>query len=298
MSLSTLPALATWLALAAAPAVVQVQPGTAHPGDAVLLSVEGAAGEPEGEFAGNPLSFVPFQGRHLALVGLRIEQPAGELKFQVRFVASGAERRVDGTVAVLDPDFPARELKVSKRFTSPDRKARKRMKEDQKAFDQAFSQELAPPFFLDDFTWPRDAVRTAPYGDRRLFNGRQKSQHYGIDLDGAVGEPVGAANDGEVVMARDCFASGNTVVLHHGLGLYSAYFHLSKIAVAQGALVKQGQKLGLVGKTGRVTGPHLHFGTKLEGRWVNPESVLRLRFGGVAAPTGPSTPAGASPGRP
>jgi murein DD-endopeptidase MepM/ murein hydrolase activator NlpD len=82
-------------------------------------------------------------------------------------------------------------------------------------------------------------------------------------------------------MARDCFGSGNTVLVHHGLQLYSAYFHLSKMEVKVGQKVRRGQLLGLVGKTGRVTGPHLHFGIKHDGRWVDPESVLRLDFAGA-----------------
>ena len=111
-----------------------------------------------------------------------------------------------------------------------------------------------------------------------MFNGKQKSQHYGMDLDGSTGDPIYAANDGEVVMVRDCFGSGNTVVLHHGARLFTAYFHMSKFETKPGAKVKRGQLIGLVGKTGRVTGPHLHFGAKIDGKWVNPLSVLALDF--------------------
>ena len=92
----------------------------------------------------------------------------------------------------------------------------------------------------------------------------------------AGARPDYAANDGEVVMVRDCFASGNTVLVHHGGRLFTAYFHMSKFEVKEGQKVKRGELLGLVGKTGRVTGPHLHFGVKLDGRWVNAESLLRL----------------------
>ena len=96
--------------------------------------------------------------------------------------------------------------------------------------------------------------------------------------DGRIGDLVVAANDGVVTLARDCYSSGNTILIHHGAELYSAYFHLSHMDVKPGANVHRGQKIGEVGKTGRVTGPHLHFGVKLAGHYVDPESLLRLDF--------------------
>ena len=91
-------------------------------------------------------------------------------------------------------------------------------------------------------------------------------------------------------MARDCFGSGNTVLIHHGGRLFTSYFHMSAFAVKVGDHVVRGQPLGKVGKTGRVTGPHLHFGVKLDGRWLDPESLLRLEFPQARkAPTDRST---------
>lgn len=267
-------------ALAAAPPEVWLQPGDARPGDAVLVRVFGATQAPEGELGEKALDFAPFGDGWAAIIGLSVDQAPATLPLWVRLATKEGERELSGGLEVKDANFPARELSVSKKFTSPDRKARKRMREDQRAFDKAFAQEFEPPRFIENFAPPRIAVTTAPFGDLRLFNGKKKSQHYGQDLDGDTGDPVYATNDGVVVMGRDCFGSGNTVLLHHGLSLYSAYFHLSKMEVKQGQKVKRGQLLGLVGKTGRVTGPHLHFGFKIDGRWVDPESVLRLDFEG------------------
>ncbi|MGQ0507248.1 MAG: M23 family metallopeptidase, partial [Myxococcaceae bacterium] len=87
-----------------------------------------------------------------------------------------------------------------------------------------------------------------------------------------------ASNDGTVVMARDCYSSGRTVILHHGAGLYTAYFHMSRMMVEVNQAVKKGTKLGLVGKTGRVTGPHLHWGVKVDGNYTDGEQLLRLNF--------------------
>jgi murein DD-endopeptidase MepM/ murein hydrolase activator NlpD len=121
-------------------------------------------------------------------------------------------------------------------------------------------------------------VVTAPFGDLRLFNGKKQSQHFGVDLDGSTGDPIEAANDGTVVMVRECYASGNTVIVNHGAGLYTLYFHMSHFDVQPGDKVKQGQLLGRVGKTGRVTGPHLHWSGKIDGLYVDAQALMKLDF--------------------
>jgi murein DD-endopeptidase MepM/ murein hydrolase activator NlpD len=152
------------------------------------------------------------------------------------------------------------------------------MRRDQAAFGTAFAQPFEPPLFSSSFAPPRDAEVTGRFGDKRLFNGRLQSQHYGEDVSGSVGAPVLAINDGRAVLVRDCYASGRSVVVWHGAGLYSVYFHLSRFQVKPGETVRRGQRIGRVGKSGRVTGPHLHWGTKLGGLYVDPRSVLRLDF--------------------
>ena len=266
-----------------------LQPGEARPGDAVLVRVYGGTEAPEGELNGKALDFAPLGDGWVAIFGLSVDQAKASLPLWVRVATKEGEVELDGSLEVKEPNFPARELTVSKKFTSPDKKAKKRMRDDQRAFDKAFAQDFEPPRFTENFAMPRPSVTTAPFGDLRMFNGKKKSQHFGEDLDGAIGNPAYASNDGVVVMARECFGSGNTILIHHGLGLYTAYFHLSKLMARVGDKLKRGQQLGLVGKTGRVTGPHLHFGAKLEGRWVNPESVLRLDFVGPRPARLPAT---------
>ena len=137
----------------------------------------------------------------------------------------------------------------------------------------------------EKFAWPRQDRITAPYGDLRTYNGKKQSQHFGNDIGGDSGTPVSAANAGTVVMTRDNFASGNTVLVHHGAGLYTAYFHLSAMEVKEGERVERGQLLGKVGNTGRVTGPHLHWGVKVDDLWVDGQTLLKLDFGGAPAVT-------------
>jgi murein DD-endopeptidase MepM/ murein hydrolase activator NlpD len=101
---------------------------------------------------------------------------------------------------------------------------------------------------------------------------------------------VGASGDGEVVLARDCYMTGQTLVVWHGATLFTAYFHLSHMEVKVGNPVRRGQVIGRVGSTGRSTGPHLHWGVKVDGLWVDPRSAMRLDLGdaGVSAPAGGS----------
>lgn len=260
-------------------ASVHLQPGVARPGDAVLVTVLGVTKQPSGKLGPDTLDFLPIADGFQALVGLSVEASLGTRTLTVELIPEGSsETTIIGSLDVIEPGWPKRELKVAKKFTSPSKSEQLRSARDTKAFSDAFDVDLEPWLFSQDFVWPRPKDITAPFGDLRLMNGKKKSQHFGTDLDGNTGDPITAANAGEVVMVRDCFASGNTVLIHHGGRLFTAYFHLSKFEVKEGDLVQPGQRIGLVGKTGRVTGPHLHFGVKLDGRWVDPASVLGLKF--------------------
>jgi murein DD-endopeptidase MepM/ murein hydrolase activator NlpD len=206
---------------------------------------------------------------------VKVQAPAGHDTPAVQLV---------GTLDVVDAGYPNRQLQVAGKYIKPPASVKAKMAQDRAAFAAAFSQPFGPLGFQQDFAWPRQDRITAHFGDRRSFNGKLRSQHYGTDIDGDTGDPIYAANDGEVVMVRECYSSGNTVILSHGGGLYTTYFHMSHFDVKPGDKVKQGQKLGRVGKTGRVTGPHLHWGVKVDGLWVDGLSLLKLNFFGAPEP--------------
>ncbi len=251
---------------------VRLQPGTVHPGDAVSVVVTGVEERPQGAIGDDTLIFWRERSAWRAIVGLPVELTEGALAVSV---TAGAEK-IDASLDVLTANFRRREISVSKRFTSPTKKEKERSKADQLAFDEAFAQEPIDWLFTDSFVWPRNSEITAPFGDLRLVNKKKKSQHFGVDLDGKTGDPVSSSNAGVVVMVRDCFSTGNTLIVHHGGQLFTAYFHLSKIEVSLGQDVKRGQRLGRVGKTGKVTGPHLHWGVKIGDRWTNPQSLISI----------------------
>lgn len=260
---------------------LSVQPRTAKPGDPVLVTLRGFSGPPTGTLNGRPLRFFETRDTFQALIGLPVDQPVGSVEVKVVGpVPEGAPVELARTLEVVKSGFPDRELQVASKYIEPPESVKTRLEEDQAALAAAFSQSFSPMLFQRNFVWPRRNNKriTATFGDRRSFNGKLQSQHFGTDIAGSIGAPVYAANDGVVVMTRDNYSEGNSVLLHHGGSLYTTYYHLSKISVKQGAKVKQGQLLGRVGRTGRVTGPHLHWAAKIDGAWVNSKTLLELDF--------------------
>jgi len=263
-----------------------VVPGTARPGDVVLVSVGEAATPPSGTVAGRPLRFWQAgEQRWLAVAPLPTETPPGPAAVEV--TADGLP--LAPPLELVPPGFASTTLSVPPKFLEPPLEARRRMALDQAALKKAYDQPFVPPRLSGPLAVPRDVEPSSRFGDQRVYNGKTEGVHYGLDLPGATGDPVGAAGDGEVVLARDCYMSGQTVLLWHGAGVFTAYFHLSRMEVKVGDRVGPGQRLGRVGSTGRSTGPHLHWGVKVDGLWVDPLSAARLDLsrGGLSEPREP-----------
>lgn len=125
-----------------------------------------------------------------------------------------------------------------------------------------------------DFISPLNSKITSPYGVARLFNKSLKSYHSGTDFRAKIGTPIIASNDGEIVLVKNRYYAGNSVIISHGEGIYTGYYHLSKFKVKVGQKVKKGDIIGLSGKTGRITGPHLHFNMYVNGVGTDPLQFL------------------------
>ena len=135
--------------------------------------------------------------------------------------------------------------------------------------------EITPSF---NFVAPVPGVNTSPFGKQRYINELPRSAHLALDLNGSIGTPIIAPLKGRVVLMGDYFYTGHTLILDHGYGLFSSYAHMSEIKVQLGNLVEQSDKIGLVGSTGRVTGPHLHWTVYFDGNKVNPESLIKENY--------------------
>lgn len=183
-------------------------------------------------------------------------------------------------------DYPKSEITVAKKFATPPKSEAKRIAEDRVSIDRAFKTAMfdadadaplcAVAQFDSPFVLPRPPDYTSVFGALRVINKERHTRHLGTDFDGRVGEPILATGDGTVVLAKDLYYSGNSVFVSHGFGLVTTYFHMTQIAVKVGEHVRAGQLLGSIGRTGRVTGPHLHFSAKLWGTYFEPTELFEL----------------------
>ncbi len=203
-------------------------------------------------------------------------------------------KTVRGWIDVQDREFPLTTLKVSKRFTDKvTPKLERRQKKEDQLWDEMFELLPTRPKFVGSIHRPVPGRFTAPFGTKRTFNGALKTRHLGLDLAGMTGDPIYAAQAGVVVMSSMRFTYGGTLVIDHGNGLFTAYFHMSEREPEVGDWVEAGERIGAVGASGRVTGPHLHLavlvrmdahqpdgGRRAVGAWVDPEPFLALRFDG------------------
>lgn len=177
-------------------------------------------------------------------------------------------------LVIIDGEFHEEKLTVSSAKVHFTKKALKQIARDRKILDKLYHHPLPRAQFSNPFLSPMDSVITSQYGGRRIFNDKKRSQHLGTDYRATVGTEVKATNDGVVGLSEDLFFTGETVIIDHGLGIFSMYGHLSKLLVKKGDKVKAGQVIALSGATGRVSGPHLHWGIKMNYNWINPLSLV------------------------
>ena len=177
-------------------------------------------------------------------------------------------------VKVSKFNYPKEKLNVAKGKVFYSKKDLKRIIKEKEVKKHIYTK-TAPEYLFDrPFVAPLNSFITSHYGNQRLFNNAKKSQHLGNDFRAKVGVKIPASNRGRVAFTGDLFFIGKVVVLDHGLGIFTVYGHLSQIRVNKGDMVKQGDIVGLSGRTGRVSGPHLHWGVKINGSWVDGFSLV------------------------
>ena len=208
------------------------------------------------------------------LVGVDLESRPGEYVLNVRAIREGRpELAVTHELRVAPKRFPTRRLNVATRYANPPESAFERIRQESERLGAIF-QSVTPHRWSGPFLLPVGDHPTNNFGARSIFNGQSRNPHAGIDFKSQEGTPVRAPNAGRVVLAENLFFTGNTVIVDHGLGLYSLLAHLSRIDVAPGQAVESGATVGLVGATGRVTGPHLHWAVRLNEARVDPISLV------------------------
>lgn len=177
-------------------------------------------------------------------------------------------------IELIDKKRPFQKLAVDRKYVSPPPEALAQINEDRKKINTALSQHLSGRFWQLPFARPLQGNVSSQFGLKRIFNGQPRGDHKGLDLRGAEGTPIKAAADGKAVLVDNLYYSGKTIYINHGDGVVTAYFHLSKPLVHAGENIARGQTIGLVGSTGRATGPHLHLSTFVQGVPVDPLPLL------------------------
>ncbi|HZC24966.1 MAG TPA: M23 family metallopeptidase, partial [Candidatus Binatia bacterium] len=177
------------------------------------------------------------------------------------------------------------ELAVEKKFTEPNPEQLQQSEESKKIKEDYLGRVTPDREWDGAFAAPADAAISDVYGSRRIFNGKAQREHQGLDYRVPTGTPVAAMNEGTVLLARFLYFEGNCVVIDHGQGLLTLYFHLSEIKVKEGNPVKRGEIIGLSGGTGRATGPHLHVAVRWQGTYLDPARLLHMPLPILGQPT-------------
>ena len=211
------------------------------------------------------------------LAGVDLEAEPGPWTLRLAGVDAGGRRFSDThTLRIVSGRFAVEPLRVDSKYVEPPPSAARRIRAEREKVAAVWSRPDRVRRWTGPFRDPVEAALRDNFGVRRVFNGQPRAPHNGVDFAAPTGTPVAAPAPGRVALAAVLYYSGGTVILDHGGGLFTTYFHLSRIDVKSGKSVETGVRLGAVGATGRVTGPHLHWGARLEGARINPLDLKSL----------------------
>jgi len=225
---------------------------------------------------GRPVYLV-FDGEHRAwygFFGVDLGAEPGPATLAVEPGPSGEKQQID--ITVVEKDRGVRVLTLPPGMVELDAKTLQRVRGESRVMKEVLGAPPGEPLWQAAFVKPLDGEVVGVFGTRSIINGQPRSPHSGVDLRAAAGTPVKSIHNGRVALIADHFFSGKSVVIDHGGTIQSMYFHLEKTLVQEGQEVKRGEVIGLVGATGRATGPHLHFGMRVNGARVDPLQFVTL----------------------
>ncbi len=252
-----------------------------QPGEVVLLTIvsTGPLNHVRAKAFGR--EFLCFENgtpsKWAALIGIDLDTKPG--RYAAAIEAVDSEGRAFGAeypLTVIARSFPTRKLTVDEKFVSPPASAQARIQQEAARISAIFSSVSTRLYWSGAFVVPVPGAPISEFGKRSVYNGKPRSAHTGTDFQAATGTPIKAPNAGKVVLAGNLYYTGNTVILDHGLGLFSYFGHMSRLSVREGDMVHTGDILGRAGATGMVTGPHLHWSVRLAGARVDPLSLLYI----------------------
>jgi murein DD-endopeptidase MepM/ murein hydrolase activator NlpD len=260
----------------AKPIHAEISPKKISPGDAFIIRVTGVEnGKPVSACFGK--KEIPFgncgEGCYLAIWAVDIQTKPKAYKVNV----TAGKKKIKLKLLVKKSNFPELHLSLPDEKVFPSPEDLERVEKENKKLKDIW-QNASEKLWEGKFVPPLENEISTVFGAKRVMNEKWTSVHRGMDIRGKEGEQVRASNSGKVVLSEELFYGGNTLVLDHGQGIFSIYMHLSGFNVKSGDVVSKGDAIGLVGSSGRSTGPHLHFGVKVAGINVNPVSLMKLQL--------------------
>ncbi len=222
---------------------------------------------------------------YFGLIPIAFRTAPGPATLMLSWTNSTGHHRRTIPFRIVAGTYKTDELKVASSRVNPNKKNIERAQKEARKIKRIYAEGGVDRLWQSGFQLPMSSEITSPFGNKRVFNGQLKNFHNGIDFRARTPSPVFAANSGIVKLAENLFYSGNAVLIDHGTGIFTIYAHLSRIDVTPGQHIKKGHRLGLTGATGRVSGPHLHWGVKINGIAVNPIQLIEI-LSSLLPPTG------------
>jgi murein DD-endopeptidase MepM/ murein hydrolase activator NlpD len=256
---------------------VSVSSRSVDQGDLLFLRVRTNGKERPGvRWMNREIQLVPGKdsGDWRGFLGADLKSVPRTYPLSVRTNSPAREKRMQ--IRVREKDYGERRLTLPKEMVDLDDETLERVRKEAKIMKSVMEAPPSPPLWRASFLRPTEGEVGGPFGRRSIINEQPRSPHSGVDLRGEKGVPVRAINNGRVVLTCEHFFSGLSVVIDHGGGIQSMYFHLDRILVQEKQAVKKGEVLGELGSTGRATGPHLHFAVRVNGARVDPLRLIEL----------------------
>ena len=262
---------------ALSPSDIKLSSDVIPQGDVGLLEIAVKKGQtPKIEWMNQQLFSVPDRNRGTwcTFLGVDLTAKPGRYPLEVTLSPSGDSRKL--MIEVKAKDYGVRRLTLPKKMVDLDSQTLKRVRKESKLMKEVWRAHPKEPVWIGSFDRPIHGEIVGPFGRRSVINDQPRSPHSGVDLRGKRGTPVRAINHGKVALTGNFFFTGLTVIVDHGGGIHSMYFHLERIQVQKDQVLEKGQILGTVGSTGRATGPHLHWGIRMNGARINPIRLMTL----------------------
>ena len=215
-------------------------------------------------------------GIYCGLIGIPLSAAQEKAVIELEWTDFHGHQTAKVPLQIIDGKYKSETLRVDPGKVTLSKKNLQRVAREKKEIRHIYANFSHTRLWYGSFKKPLAGEMTSAFGTQRLFNGQRRSHHRGTDFHAAVGTPVQASNSGIVRLARNLFYSGNIVIVDHGMGIFTNYAHLSKIEVIEGQHIARGLPVGLTGSTGRVSGPHLHWGVKVNGVYVDPLQFLTI----------------------